>query len=628
MSEFALSYIADTVEMERMLSDCGVVVDGRTHASGKVQRPLVMLKADGFGLLVLLLFDSQDGDPASPYCGRVVFEQASSTFISRASFCMHGLVLGGGTLLDGQPCDELPLTLMLQLRSVGSLFSSSRSDPNTNVHGNIGLPERLKPRALKEIETDDGAEIHSIEMNFRRNSRYGQECAWSYKWGNGGGDISLPRKKIEECKRPKGRIDSVLRNDKIRKIVMKRRHELIAEGRFTDADWGQCRCDQGSLERESCCSFLSCNFERIPRFTPAQRPDTGKVWVSPRVAEPGVIKELTVPAASFDRDRFDEIFAGLGAGLVSCVREEFPELFAKAELFARNNCDRLCTYSIFIYPAREDGNPDVGRGEKKLGYFNESCDAAKLLKKVLALIRPGYVPLKATREKGKPKTLLELIWQLSPPLDRNEQVQVHHVDAAVSGLPGAEDENGGVFRRNLQAIVEGRGPMSVFVPFDEGYYAVVYLTGHILVIECMKHFSRHYFRAKAQFFKENSEADDQEFQAVWCGGTVQYIRELYPDVMLEPVHIPVRKGNALAISSYIPHCGPPIPGLRGFILAGPEVLSENKVPALLLYLINVYALQDGSFYTDYNATEQLPSSICFGALMSFLKPLRQQSEFK
>ena len=121
---------------------------------------------------------------------------------------------------------------------------------------------------------------------------------------------------------------------------------------------------------------------------------------------------------------------------------------------------------------------------------------------------------------------------------------------------------------------------------------------------------------------------------MWCGGTVDYIRELYPDVQLEPVRIPVSKGNALAISSFLPHCGPPIPGLRGFILAGPQVfkLSDSQEenwrllisPGLLLYLIYVYTLQDGSFQVQNNTTEELPSSICFGALMSFLKPLRQQ----
>ena len=589
MSEFALAYIAENAEMERILSDEGLVVDGCTHANGKVQRPLVLLKVDDMGLLVLLLFDSQEGDPASPYCGRVV-DAPSANNRSRASFCMHGLVLGNGKMLDGQPCEDLPLDLMISFRRVGSLFSSSRSDPEINVHGNVGLPDRLNPNALQPVATDDGAEIHAMEMNFRRNSRFGQQCSWSYKWGNGGGDIAIPRDKVEAYMRPRGRVDGLLRNEKIRNIVTKHRNKLLGEGRFADADWGQCRCDQGSLERDPRCPFLSFNFERITPVIPVQRPETGKVWVSPEVAEPRVIQELTVPAAWFDRDRFNLLLAGLGASLVSCLREEFPQLFANAESYARANEERLCKDSVFIYPARRDGSVDVGRGEKKLGYLNEKCATAQLLLKILALIRPGYSPVKATRTPAKPVSLLNLIRQLPPPADCTEEVQVHHVDTAVRGLSGFEAENGGDFRSNLKAVLDGNGPMSVFVPFDDGYYVIVYLTGNILVIECMKHFCRHYARAKGEYFRQNPESDEGDFRAVWCGGTVDYIRELYPDVQLEPVRIPVSKGNALAISSFLPHCGPPIPGLRGFILAGPEVLSDSQKenwrllisPALLL----------------------------------------------
>jgi hypothetical protein len=265
----------------------------------------------------------------------------------------------------------------------------------------------------------------------------------------------------------------------------------------------------------------------------------------------------------------------------------FPELFAKAESYARENKERLCTQSIFIYPAHPSGDPDVGRGEKKLGYFNENCITAQLLQRILELIRPGYSPLKATRSRAKPIKLLELIWQLAPPPGLEPQVQVHHVDAAV-WLPGAEEEeNGGVLRSNLQAVLKGNGPLSVFVPFDDDYYVIVYLSGHILAIECMKHFCRHYARAKVEYLHQNPGTNDEQFQAVWCGGTVQYIRELYPDVQLEPVRIPVRKGDGLAISGFLPHCGPPVPGLRGFILAGPEVLSDSHAFIDLSRLIAV-----------------------------------------
>ena len=121
-------------------------------------------------------------------------------------------------------------------------------------------------------------------------------------------------------------------------------------------------------------------------------------------------------------------------------------------------------------------------------------------------------------------------------------------------------------------VLDGRGPLSLFVPFDDDYYVIVWLTAHKLAIECMKHFSRHFYRAKELYLKEYPNLSTQEFQAVWCGGTVQYLKELCPDVQLRPVCIPVRKGDVLAISSFLPHSGPAVPGIRGFILAGPEVL--------------------------------------------------------
>jgi hypothetical protein len=39
-------------------------------------------------------------------------------------------------------------------------------------------------------------------------------------------------------------------------------------------------------------------------------------------------------------------------------------------------------------------------------------------------------------------------------------------------------------------------------------------------------------------------------------------------------------------------------------------------------------LQDGYFLAINDSTENIPSSFCFGALMSFLKPLAQRSETK
>ena len=48
------------------------------------------------------------------------------------------------------------------------------------------------------------------------------------------------------------------------------------------------------------------------------------------------------------------------------------------------------------------------------------------------------------------------------------------------GVMSQMEEDGGVLRSNLQAVLEARvrGPLSLFVQFDDGYYVIVFLTGH------------------------------------------------------------------------------------------------------------------------------------------------------
>ena len=537
LSEFALGHIAETVELQRLLNGDGVVVDGYDK-DGRIQRPLLVLNADKIGLFVLLLFDSKVGDMASPYCGRRMAKPAG--YLTSVDFCMHGLVLDDGQILNGQPCDDLTLQTMLTLRKVGSLFPSSRDDPRISKAGNIRLPDRLKAKALKSEIADDGSEVHYIDMLFRINARRGLPCDWDYKWGNGCGDVALSRERVEKCMRPKGRINDLMMNQEIRDIVKKHRLELSTRG-WKDADWKQCMCDRDSMDCAPECRFLS-DFQGITSETAKRRPVEGNVWVPPEDAEPEVIQELTVSAASFDPNRFSELIDCPGASLVSGLSDMFPDLFADVESYARERAAHF-------------------------GYFDKECPPAQLLRKILALIRPRYTPLQAARLKGKkPVSQLELLWQ-----------------------PGAEEGNDGALRSNVQAVLDGNGPLSVIVPFDEDSYVIVYLTGHILAIECMKHLCRHYSSAKAQFHEENSDATDQDFQAAWCGGTVQYIREFYPDVRLEPVRIPVRRGNALAMSSYLPHCGPPVSGMCGFIVAGPEVLSDSREEIWSFFLIQLYS---------------------------------------
>jgi len=571
LSNFSLYYTAETVELENQLSNEGVLVDGWLYDDGRIQRPLVLVKIPKFGLVSIILLDSQEGEMATSYCGRVV--DGPGKHLSSVCFCLHALPLGCGKVLNGQPCDLLPLMHMINLRAVGSLIMSSRRDPKRDTHGNIGLPDRLKANALK-ASAMQGADVRLMDMVYRRNSKYGQLQSWSYDWAHAFGHIYLPSDMVKEYMRPEGLIDDLdLLDEKTLEIVMKHRLKLLREGQWRDADWNQCTCDRRSLECSSTCTFLQ-RFDKIKTYTPELRPAVGKVWVPPQAADTQVMAKLTVSANQLDSEPECPIplIAGFGACLVSGVSEKIPDLFAEAERYAKSNCNAICNRSIFIYPPKQSGLADVGRGEKRLGYLKEDSAIGRCLLKILALIRPGYKPLKATRTKCTTVTQLELIWQFHPPPRFNGQVQVMHVDATVRGLPGGGAHDDGFLPRNVQAVLDGRGPLSIFVPFDDDYYVIVWLTGHKLAIECMKHFSRHYIRAKQVYFQEYPDTTDEQFEAVWCGGTVQYLRELCPDVQLKPVCIPVRKGDVLAISSFLPHSGPAVPGIRGFILAGPEVL--------------------------------------------------------
>jgi len=576
LSEFCLVYVAETVELERQLSDEGVLVEGCFHADGRIQRPLVLVRTPKFGLMTIILLDSKVGEIANSYCGRVM-ESPAGNLLSSLSFCVHGVPLGGGKVLNGEPCDLLPLMQMIELRAVGSMVLSSRRNPQTNTPGNIHLPDRLRHTALKTT-TNHGADVSLLDMVYRRNSKYGQPQSWSYDWANCSGDIYLPKDMIEENMRMDGLIDDLdILDERTLEIVMKHRLALLDGGKWSDADWNQCTCDRRSLECSRKCKFLQ-SFADISPFSPELKPAEGMVWVPPKAADPKLIRRLTVPANRVisEPESPVPIIAGFGACLVSGVSEMFPDKFANAVRHAKDNCSSICKFSVFIYPPKNVGNKvvvDVGRGEKRLGYLKENCPIGSYLLQILNLIRPGYKPLEANRAKLKKVKQLELIWQIPSPPRLNGQIQVQHVDATVRGMPGGGKEDGGFLPRNVQVVVDGRGPLSIFVPFDEDYYVIVWLTGHKLAIECMKHFSRHFVRAKEQYFKQYPESSLDQFQAVWCGGTVRYLRELCPDAQLKPVRIPVRKGDVLAMSSFLPHSGPSVPGLRGFILAGPEVLN-------------------------------------------------------
>ena len=128
-----------------------------------------------------------------------------------------------------------------------------------------------------------------------------------------------------------------------------------------------------------------------------------------------------------------------------------------------------------------------------------------------------------------------------------------------------------ILRANLQLVLDSKGPVSLFFPFTSGYCLVVFLIAHKPAIECLKNFARHYEPMHDAFQKMHPKASASDWKAAWCNFTMRRLRRLFPGQSFEPVCIPVELGEVLVISSFLPHCGVPVGGIRGFIAATYEV---------------------------------------------------------
>ena len=84
--------------------------------------------------------------------------------------------------------------------------------------------------------------------------------------------------------------------------------------------------------------------------------------------------------------------------------------------------------------------------------------------------------------------------------------------------------------------------------------------------------------------KENPNLTINDFKQCGVGGTVQKLSELSPDAQLKPVCIPVRRGDVLAIPSFLvflPHSGPSVPASRES--ADLFLLNQRYFIAVLMY---------------------------------------------
>ena len=114
--------------------------------------------------------------------------------------------------------------------------------------------------------------------------------------------------------------------------------------------------------------------------------------------------------------------------------------------------------------------------------------------------------------------------------------------------------------------------MLEFQPNVSGKSIVVFPTAHKPAIECLKNFARHYEAARAAFFEARKPKPKvSEWNAAWCGCNVMLLRKLFPGETFNPVCVPVDVGGMLAVSGFLPHCGLPVDGIRGFIAATYEV---------------------------------------------------------
>jgi hypothetical protein len=257
------------------------------------------------------------------------------------------------------------------------------------------------------------------------------------------------------------------------------------------------------------------------------------------------------------------------------LKEKFSDEFSKAIQDAPGAAASHCKNPVFIYPGNSSV-PDAGRWRKLLGYIGGFENApAVFMRLCMEHVAPGYKIAIAHDRSGNAVKQCELIQQLPPPENERGEVQCFHVDAAV--LDPQQNANCmAILRANLRHVLYSKGPLSLFFPFEREYRLVVFPTAHKPAIECLKNFARHYEVARAAFFEERKQNRKpktlvSEWKAAWCGCNVRLLRKLFPGQSFDPVCVPVDVGGMLAISGFLPHCGLPVDGIRGFIAATYEV---------------------------------------------------------
>ena len=196
---------------------------------GKLQNPLVVVLIPGQGLQALNPLRADNGDPMSGYGGECGCRITRDFRISADKHSLHVLPVGNGEQIDGSPGIKFTLKSLASSGCVGSLFASSRTDPDISMQGNVGNPQTARTNK-RQYENKQGQKIWASTMHAQQVIEPGSMLKWNYNWATYCGgrmfDSTEQKERTEEYSKgiPKY----------VKQIVQEHRRELLARG-FKDS---------------------------------------------------------------------------------------------------------------------------------------------------------------------------------------------------------------------------------------------------------------------------------------------------------------------------------------------------------------------------------------------------------
>ncbi len=106
--------------------------------------PLVVVLIPEQGLQALNLLRADIGDPMGGYGSECVCQITRDCADTADKFSLHVLSVGNSEQIDGSPGIKVTLRILASAGCVGSLFASSRTDPDVPKQGNVGNPQTAR----------------------------------------------------------------------------------------------------------------------------------------------------------------------------------------------------------------------------------------------------------------------------------------------------------------------------------------------------------------------------------------------------------------------------------------------------------------------------------------------------